>query len=65
MSNKLYTLERVQEGACEFSQPVHMWFVNLEKAYDHVPRGTLLEELREYAVRQSLAMGHSTAELLD
>ncbi|KAI3376467.1 hypothetical protein L3Q82_016926 [Scortum barcoo] len=32
----LYTLRRVLEGLWEFAQPVHMCFVDLEKAFDHV-----------------------------
>ena len=32
---------RVLEGAWEFAQPVHMCFVHLDKAYDHVPQTVL------------------------
>uniref|UniRef100_A0A8C6L319 Reverse transcriptase domain-containing protein n=1 Tax=Nothobranchius furzeri TaxID=105023 RepID=A0A8C6L319_NOTFU len=48
--DQLYTLARVMEGAWEFAQPIHMCFVGLEKAYDHVPRGTLWGTLQEYGV---------------
>ncbi|TWW73381.1 hypothetical protein D4764_15G0007750 [Takifugu flavidus] len=48
--DQLYTLSRVFEGAWEFAQPVHMCFVDLEKAFDRVTRGVLWGVLREYGV---------------
>uniref|UniRef100_A0A7N8Y8H8 Reverse transcriptase domain-containing protein n=1 Tax=Mastacembelus armatus TaxID=205130 RepID=A0A7N8Y8H8_9TELE len=52
--DQLYTLSRVLEGSWEFSQPVHMCFVDLEKAFDRVPRDILWEVLQEYGVRGPL-----------
>ncbi|KAL7861723.1 hypothetical protein SRHO_G00131640 [Serrasalmus rhombeus] len=52
--DQLFTLSRILEGSWEFAQPVHMCFVDLEKAFDCVPQGILWEVLREYGVHGSL-----------
>ncbi|CAM4611183.1 unnamed protein product [Leuciscus chuanchicus] len=52
--DQLYTLSRMLEGSWEFAQPVHMCFVDLEKAFDCVPCGGLWRVLREYGVRGPL-----------
>ncbi|KAI3374547.1 hypothetical protein L3Q82_021113 [Scortum barcoo] len=54
---------RVLEGLWEFAQPVHMCFVDLEKAFDdRVPRGILWEVLRsEHGVQGAFAKGCSVS----
>uniref|UniRef100_A0AAQ4S6N9 Reverse transcriptase domain-containing protein n=1 Tax=Gasterosteus aculeatus aculeatus TaxID=481459 RepID=A0AAQ4S6N9_GASAC len=53
-TDQLFILSRIIEGAWEYAHPVYMCFVDLEKAYDRVPREILWEVLREYGVRGSL-----------
>ena len=45
--DRLFTLAGVLEGAWAYN----LCFVNMEKAYDWVPRDILWEVLREYGVR--------------
>ena len=52
--DQLYTLCRILERTWEFAQPVHMCFVDLEKAFNRVPRGVLWGVLREYGVSDPL-----------
>ncbi|KAK3528570.1 hypothetical protein QTP70_003744 [Hemibagrus guttatus] len=48
--DQFYTLHRVLKGSWEFSQPVHMCFVDLEKTFDCVLCGILWWVLWEYGV---------------
>ena len=51
------TLCRILGGTWEFAQLVHMCFVDLEKAFDRLPRGVLWGVLREYGVSDPLIRG--------
>ncbi|KAI3369442.1 hypothetical protein L3Q82_007488 [Scortum barcoo] len=53
--DQLYTLHRVLEGLWEFAQPVHMCFVDLEKAFEPCPSWYSVGGAPcEYGVREPL-----------
>ncbi|KAI3369546.1 hypothetical protein L3Q82_007755 [Scortum barcoo] len=59
--DQLYTLHRVLEGLWEFAQPVHMCFVDLEKAFEPCPSWYSVGVLHEYGVRGAFAKGCSVS----
>ena len=52
--NQIFAFQQVFEKSWEYAKEVYTCFVNLEKAYDRVPRDKLLAVLLEYYVRGQL-----------
>ena len=50
----IFALQQVFEKSWEYAEEVYTCFVDLEKAYDHVPRDKLWAVLLEYDVRGQL-----------
>ena len=49
-TNHTFTLKQISEQSWEYAKDVYNCFVNLEKAYDRVPREKLWGVLQEYGV---------------
>jgi len=50
-TDQLFTLAQVYEKSWEYGKPVHTCFIDLEKAYDRVPRAILWKVLEEYNIK--------------
>ena len=53
-TNQIFALQQVFEKSLEYAKEVYTCFVDLEKAYDHIPRDELWAVLVEYDLRGKL-----------
>ena len=53
-TDAIFTLRIALEKRWEFNQPVHLAFIDLEKAYDRVPRDVLWQVLPCYGIKGTL-----------
>ena len=50
ITDQILTLQKIIEKFWQFNRELYIWFIDLEKAYDRVPRVKLFEPLKEYGV---------------
>ena len=50
----IFTLRRIADKHWEFNRPLYIAFIDLEKAFDRVPRGGLWSKLNQYGIPQQL-----------
>ncbi len=53
-TDQIFTLQQILEKSWEFAKPVYTLFIDLEKAYDRVPREILWKVLKEYGIHGQL-----------
>lgn len=53
-SEHVFVLRQLMESAREYKQPLYVAFVDIEKAYDGIPRKPLLKVLRRYGASSRL-----------
>ncbi|CAF3419619.1 unnamed protein product, partial [Rotaria sp. Silwood2] len=53
-TDQIFTLQQILEKSWEFAKLVYTLFIDLEKAYDRVPREILWKILQEYGIRGHL-----------
>ena len=53
-TDQIFTLQQILEKSWEFAEPVYTLFIDLEKAYDRVPREMLWKVLTEYGIHGRL-----------
>ena len=60
--DQIFILKQIFKKSWEYGKDLIVCFVNLEKAYDRVPRHKLWKVLREYGVDGHALLSHSTAD---
>ena len=52
LTDHVFTMQQLMEASKEFDQPLYAAFVDIEKAYDGIPRQALLATLRRYGASE-------------